>query len=158
MVQSGPDTTYGVTITRTINAPRERVFQAWTDPAHLHRWWGVREDFTAPITEVDLRVGGAYRLGMQDPDQEHPYVVGGVYREISPSDKLVFTWTWEKMPNDAADWTPAETLVTVEFFDRNGATEVVLTHQQFPDQHMRDEHEGGWGGALAQLERYLTAP
>ena len=61
------------------------------------------------------------------------------------------------MPNDAADWTPAETLVTVEFFDRNGATEVVLTHQQFPDQHMRDEHEGGWGGALAQLERYLTA-
>ena len=91
MTQPTPDPTFSVVINRTINAPRERVFEAWTNPAHLHWWWAVQEDFTVPIAEVDLRIGGSYRLGMQVPDQEHPFVVTGVYREISPPEKLVFT-------------------------------------------------------------------
>ena len=157
MVQSQPDTTFGLTVTRIINAPRERVFQAWTDPAHLQKWWAAQEEFTASIAEVDLRVGGRYRLGMQNPEQEHPYVVGGVYLEVNPPERLVFTWTWEKTPTDDADWIPPETVVTVEFIDRDGATEVVLTHEQFPDEHMRDEHDNGWGGVLAQLGKYLAA-
>lgn len=84
MTQSKPQTETSLTISRTINATRERVFQAWTDPAQLHQWWGAGEDFTAPIAEVDLRTGGSYRLGMQAPDQQAPHVVGGVYREVSP--------------------------------------------------------------------------
>ena len=115
---SPPESEFNLTLTRTINAPRDRVFEAWTDPAHLHRWWGAREGYTAPIAEVDLRTGGAYRLGMQAPDQDHPFIVGGVYREISPPEKLVFTWIWEKAPHDTSDWIPPETLVTVEFIDK----------------------------------------
>lgn len=156
MTQSTAETEHRLTITRTIQVPRERVFQAWTEPAHLLRWWGAQEGWTTPIVEVDLRVGGRYRLGMQDPEQEHPYVVGGVYREVSPPERLAFTWTWERMPGDDPDWTPAETLVTLEFIDRDGATEVALTHEQFPDAHMRDEHRQGWGGCLDRLGQYLA--
>ena len=156
MTQPTPDPTFSVVINRTINAPRERVFEAWTNPAHLHWWWAVQEDFTVPIAEGDLWIGGSYRLGMQVPDQEHPFIVTGVYREISPPEKLVFTWKWEAAPPPyAADWAPTETLVTIEFFDRDGSTEVRLTHEMFPDENMRDEHNQGWGRCLDSLTRYL---
>ena len=79
-------------ISRTINAPSDRVFEVWTDPAQLHKWWGVGENFTAPIAEVDLRTGDSYRLGMCAPGQDAPYVVGGVYREVSPPKKMVYYW------------------------------------------------------------------
>ena len=157
MTQPTSGTAFGLTITRIINAPRERVFAAWTDPDHLHRWWGAHDGFTAPIVEVDLRPGGRYRFGMQDPEQAHPYIGGGEYREVNPPEKLVFTWVWEKMPLDISDWVPPVTLVTVEFFDRDGATEIVLTHELFTDEHMRDEHNNGWGGCIDRLEQYLAA-
>ena len=116
----------------------------------------MRGGYTTPIAEIDLRAGGSYRLGMQDPDQDHPFVVGGVYREIVPPEKLVFTWMWEKAPHDTSDWTPPETLVTVEFIDKGAVTEIVLTHEQFPDENMRQEHQHGWGGCLDSMTRYLA--
>ena len=64
MTQSNPQTATSLTISRTINASRDRVFEAWTDPAQLYKWWGAGENFTAPIAEVDLRTGGSYRLGV----------------------------------------------------------------------------------------------
>ena len=155
MTQPTPEPAFSVVVNRTINAPRERVFEAWTNPAHLHRWWAVREDYTAPIVEVDLRTGGSYRLGMQDPDREHPFVVSGVYREVTPPEKLVFTWKWEAA-SDGSEWVPPETLVTIEFFDRGESTDIRLTHELFPDENMRDEHNQGWGGCLDSLTRYLT--
>ena len=146
-----------MTISRTINAPRDRVFEAWADPAQLHKWWGAGENFTAPIAEVDLRTGGSYRLGTRIPGQDAPYVVGGVYREVSRPKKLVYTWVWEKAPFDTSDWTPPETLVTVEFLEKGTSTEIVLTHEQFADEHMRDEHNQGWNGCLNSLARLLAA-
>ena len=81
MAQIKAEPAHRLVITRAINAQREHVFQAWTEPAHLAHWWRAHEGWTTPVLEVDLRVEGRYRLGMQDPEQEHPYVVGGVYRE-----------------------------------------------------------------------------
>lgn len=132
-------------VRRTIAAPREVVFRAWTEPEMLMKWWRVDAGWSTPIAEVDLRVGGRYRLGMLEPGKDGPYVVSGLYREVTPPDKLAFTWTWEG-PGAAE-----ETLVTVEFLDQGGSTEVVLTHQNFADENMRDEHQKGWGGCLAQL-------
>lgn len=157
MTQSAPQTGISLTVSKTINAPRERVFAAWTQPELLHKWWGAHESFSAPIAEVDLRVGGAYRFGMLEPGKDAPYVCHGVYREVNPPTKLVFTWAWETMPSDDPRFTPAETLVTVEFIDKGGATEVVLTHEQFTDDHMRDEHQGGWMGCLDGLERLFAS-
>ena len=157
MTQSAADTGYRLTIARTFKAPRELVFQAWTDPAHLVFWWGAQGSWTTPIAEIDLRTGGSYRLGMQDPEQDHPHVVGGIYREVSPPVRLVFTWAWEKRAGDGEDWTPAETLVTLDFAESEGATEVTLTQERFPDEHMRDAHNSGWSGCLDRLEQHLAA-
>ncbi len=82
-------------VSRTVAAPRETVFQAWTDPEILTKWWRVDAGWSTPIAEVDLRVGGRYRLGMFEPGKDGPYVVGGEYREVTPPEKLVFTWIWE---------------------------------------------------------------
>ena len=118
---------------------------------------GAHETFTVPIAEVDLRVGGMYRFGMLEPGKDAPYVSYGVYREVNPPAKLVFTWAFEKMPDDDSDFVPAETLVTVEFIERGVGTEVVLTYEQFPDEHMRDEHQQGWGGCLESLDRFFAS-
>ena len=153
-----------LTIRRTLAAPRELVFRAWTEPDRLSQWWGAGPGFTTPIAEVDLRVGGKYRLGMQAPDQEEPYIVGGTYREISPPERLVYTWAWEQHGSGSAtgpagdgvpDLGTGETLVTVEFHDVDGKTELVLTHEFFAGQHMRDEHNQGWEGVLTQLASLL---
>lgn len=135
---------------RTFPARREIVFQAWTEPQALKQWFAVAEGYTTPIAEVDLRVGGRYRLGMQAPDNDDLLVAGGAYREVTPPERLVFTWRWES----AAQNEP-ETLVTVEFHECEGATEVVLTHSLFPGAAERDMHLGGWQGCLNRLESVI---
>ena len=147
---------FSLSVTRIIDAPRQRVFEAWTDPQHLQRWWGVRQGYTAPIVELDLRVGGRYRFGMLAPEAERPNIVGGVFREVQPPEKLSFTWAWERSPEDDPHWEPAETLVTVEFRDLGQATEVTLTHTGFPDAPMRDQHTSGWQGVVQRLGQYLA--
>ena len=158
MTQPKPDTETKLTIRRTVAAPRDLVFRAWTEPERLKQWWGVDEAFSAPIAEVDLRVGGVYRLGMLAPGETNPFVVGGVYKEVNPPEKLVYTWVWEGAESaaDAAHTAGfQEMLVTVEFHDLGGSTEVVLTHEFFPDQHAKEEHNQGWIGCLGQLARLL---
>jgi uncharacterized protein YndB with AHSA1/START domain len=139
-----------VEVVRTIDAPREDVFRAWTDPEQLRRWWGPGE-FACPEAEVDLRPGGAYRLVMQ-PAAGDPFVVGGVYREVEPPERLVYTWRWETGP--AADGS--ESLVTVEFLDRGASTELVLTHTEFPAAHGSAPYRMGWEGGLDKFERLFA--
>lgn len=135
---------------RTFPERRESVFRAWTEPEALKQWFAVAEGYTTPIAEVDLRVGGRYRLGMQAPDDDALMVAGGAYREITPPERLVFTWRWEGVPQNEP-----ETLVTVEFHERDGATEVVLTHSLFPGAAERDLHLRGWQGCLNRLESVI---
>jgi uncharacterized protein YndB with AHSA1/START domain len=139
-------------VSRRFAAPRERVFRAWTEAPALRKWFRVAEGYATPIAEVDLRVGGRYRLGMQAPDATEPQIVGGVYREISPPERLVFTWQWEGAPPEAP-----ETIVTVEFHQHGSQTEVVLTHEGFPDRPARDQHGAGWQGCFDGLAAAVTA-
>ena len=132
---------------RTFAAPREKVFQAWTQPEQLKRW-KAPGDFTTPVAEVDLRVGGKYRIHMQAPDSTLHKLIG-TYRVVDPPRKLVYTWFWENDP------TAVETLVTVEFHDRGGQTEIVLTHELFPNDEVRGRHEMGWTGTLDKLAKIL---
>lgn len=137
-------------IHRTYRASRARVFRAWTEPEQLKKWFAVAEGFITPIAEVDLQIGGKYRLGMQPPGDDGVLIVGGIYRLISPPEKLVFTWRWETPSADEP-----ETLVTVEFHERDNATEVVLKHELFTDIGQREKHREGWEGCLNQLERLI---
>jgi uncharacterized protein YndB with AHSA1/START domain len=135
---------------RTIRTSREKAFEAWTDPGQLRQWFAVAENFTTPVAEVDLRVGGRYRLGMKAPGDNPLLVAGGVYREILPPERRIFTWRWE-----SADPDEPETLVTVEFHEASGATEIVLKHEWFTDVLQRDRHGEGWAGCLDHLQRLL---
>lgn len=139
----------GIKITRLIAAPREKVFKAWTDPVEIKRWWGP-PGFTTPLAEVDLRVGGAYRIAMKPPDGDVIYVAG-VYREVQPPSKLVFTWAWDE------DGAPGhESLVTVFFIERGDATEVVFSHERLKDAESRDRHAEGWEALFASLAAYIA--
>jgi uncharacterized protein YndB with AHSA1/START domain len=144
-MSSGP-TTDATTLrmTRLIPAPVEIVFNSWTVPTEIKRWWSP-EGFTTPVAEVDLRVGGTYRIGMKSPDGEVLYV-SGTYREVAPPSKLVFTWAWDE------DGTPGhESLITIEFIARGKATEVAFTHEHLLDAESRDKHAHGWVGCFDKL-------
>ena len=141
-----PETT--LHLRRTFHAPREKVFRAWTDPEELKHWWGP-EGYATPTAEVDLRVGGRYRLGMRKLPDGEIFYLAGTYREVRHPEKLVYTWRWEAEPE------MGETLVTVEFHDVGKATEVVLTHEFFPNQEVRDDHNKGWNSCLDCLAKTL---
>lgn len=133
-------------IRRVFQAPRQQVFAAWTKPDLLKQWFRPGGGFSVTFAEVDLHLGGKYRLGLLPPDEAQAIAVSGEYREIKPPEKLVFTWAWE-----SDDPEEEETLVTVEFFDRGGHTELVLTHERFPNLDVRDQHVLGWEGCLSGL-------
>ena len=131
-------------IRRTFPAPRERVCRAWTDPTELMRWWGPK-GYETPSAEVDLRAGGRYRLAMRKLPDGEVFHLTGVYQEVRPPERLVYTWRWEAEPE------LGETLVTVEFLDRGTFTEVALTHERFPSDAIRDRHGEGWSSCLDRL-------
>jgi len=137
-------------VSRTIAASPERLFRAWTDPKELEHWWRMEGDGWAFAgAEVDVRVGGRYRLGMKDPDGK-THVAVGVYREVKRPTRLAFTWDWEDPESRVG-----ETLVTIDFKDVGGhRTEVVLTHERFPDQARAVRHEQGWTQLLKLLNGY----
>ena len=141
-------------VNRRFEAPRERVFEAWTSPAVLREWWRAGPEWETPEAEVDLRPGGSYRLSMRDTEKDETHTVVGEYKEVSPPERLVYTWNWE---GDAEPMAGSEgTLVTVEFADDDGATEVSLTHTGFANEEIMGMHAHGWEACIANLERYLS--
>lgn len=127
-------------VRRTIRAPRKRVFDAWTQVEELKRWHAPGA-LTVSFAEIDLRVGGRYRIHMRQPDgTEHR--VSGVYREVDPPNRVAYTWSWD------GDHPVKDSVVTLDFIERGDSTEVVLRHAGFPNAKERDSHNGGWTSIL----------
>ncbi|HEY2817298.1 MAG TPA: SRPBCC domain-containing protein [Casimicrobiaceae bacterium] len=141
--------TSDLTITRTIRAPRQKVFDAFVKPEIVRRWFGAR-GFTITQADIDSRVGGRYRMTMQ-PRTGEPYTVVGEYREITSPERVSFTWKWEGESMGALP----ETLVTVTLSERRAEhgveTEVKLLHSGFPAAPIRDAHVQGWNSTLNRL-------
>ena len=137
---------------RTFAASPERLFKAWTTPEELKRWHAPAP-LTCVLAEIDLRVGGQYRIHMREPDgREHR--VAGVYRIVEPNRKLAYTWKWEPL-NSTAD--QCETMVTLEFLAKGTGTELVLTHEGFATDEARTNHERGWTGIMESITGQLSA-
>src|SRR5713101_1604318 len=133
---------------RRLNAPPEKVYAAWTDPQKIIRWFGrtdARPDSFA--AEIDARVGGRYRVSFST-DSEY-YEVGGVYREVVPNQRLVFSWAWHSTPE-------RESQVTVSLQPDGDGTLLTLHHEQLFDAAARDGHERGWIGSLEKLANYVA--
>jgi uncharacterized protein YndB with AHSA1/START domain len=136
-----------LTIKRRFKATPAKVFAAWTDPEKVKVWMGPGET-KAKHAEYDLRVGGHYRWVMVAPSGEE-HDVGGVFREVIPNEKLVFTWAWKSTPE-------RESLVTVLIKADGDGSLLTLTHEQFFDDDARDRHQGGWNGALDKMEKMFA--
>jgi uncharacterized protein YndB with AHSA1/START domain len=138
-----------LTIKRPFRASAEKVFEAWTRPEALKLWFGPSDDLTILLAEVDLRVGGRYRIVAQAQGSGEQHRVGGIYREVTPFSRLVFTWAWESTPE-------RESLVTVDIKPTDTGCLLTLIHEQFFDDVARDRHRQGWSGTMERLERYLS--
>jgi uncharacterized protein YndB with AHSA1/START domain len=134
-------------VSKTIAAPRTRVFAAWTDP-ELVKLWFAPGDMTVGDVKVDARVGGSYRIVMQGADMTPTAV--GEYKEIVTNERLVFSWQWEGDPSQP-------TLVTVTFHDVEGGTRVDLKHERLSSEESRARHEHGWIGCLENLAKKIAA-
>lgn len=135
-----------LTLKRRLNAPPSKIYRAWTDAAKISRWFGP-EDAEILRAETDVRVGGRFRIVFRGPDGEE-HDVGGVYREVVPNQKLVFTWAWRSTPE-------RESLVTVALKRDGDGTLLTLLHEQFFDEAARDRHGRGWNETLEKLESYV---
>lgn len=134
---------------RVFEATREEVFAAWTDPDELRRRFYPPGGSCAKA-EIELRVGGRYRLEMRPPIGPTAYIVGS-FLEVDPPKRLVYTLDWEKLLFPRA----AETVVTVEFHERGRATEVVITHEGLRRGPHRAFHRMGWRRSLRRLPRLM---
>jgi uncharacterized protein YndB with AHSA1/START domain len=109
-----------IVLTRVFDAPRDLVFEAVTKPEHVARWWGPRGT-TLPVCEIDLRPGGAYRYVTRGSDgSENPFK--GVFHEIAPPDRLVFTQIYDVEP-----WSDHECVITTTFEEADGRTTLTST-------------------------------
>ena len=154
--QGGPALT--LEVRRTFSAPREKVFAAWTQREQLEKWMCADQGAHKVIHHrQDIRTGGSYLMEIHDSAKKEVYWGQGVYREVTPPEKIVFTWSWTGSAPDGPQLHPdsPETLVTVEFFVRGNSTEVVLTHATFTTQKDYNDHNQGWNGCFDVLAKLL---
>jgi len=144
-----PATELSLNIRRTFDAPRDRVFAAWTTPEMLKRWFNL-ESSTCVEAASDAKVGGKYRIAMRADDGEMN-VLCGTYTELRAPERLAFTWQWEE--DDAT--LGHESFVSIDFSARGNQTEMSFTHVGFLNEESRMRHEGGWTSAIDKIPNAL---
>jgi uncharacterized protein YndB with AHSA1/START domain len=134
---------------KDLPVPPERVFQTCIEPAQLAEWWGPA-GFTSPELELDVRVGGRYRITMQPPEGE-AFELRGEFRDVEPPRRLSYTFVWN--PPDPDD---QETLVTLSFVENDGGTRLVLDQGPFKTAARHTLHQNGWTEGLERLYAFLS--
>ena len=148
-VDTGLASRPSLTLTRRLRAGPEKVYAAWTEPEKLVAWFGPARAKPGSLSaDLDVRVGGRYRIRFEDEAGEH-FEVAGIYREVVPNERLVFSWAWYSTPE-------RESLVTVSLRPDGAGTLLTLRHEQFFDEVARDNHEHGWTELLGKLENLVT--
>ncbi len=134
-------------VRRSIRTSAQRAFAAWTRPEQLRKWWGP-PSVRCTDAEVDLRIGGSYRIANQFPDGKLVWI-SGEFEQIEPPHKLVYTWRLDKSAQGPER-------VTVRFEPRGELTEVIVIHERIANSATRAGHEQGWQGCMEGLVRFLA--
>jgi uncharacterized protein YndB with AHSA1/START domain len=139
-----------IVMTRVFDAPRHLVFDAWTKPEHLKRWFGPR-GWTLPVCEMDRRPGGAWHSRMRSPEGLE-YSNRGVVQEIVEPERLVFTFAW-----DDDDGKPGrEMLITITLAEHGSGTEMTFIQADLESVEDRDRHLEGWTESFDKLAEHLA--
>jgi uncharacterized protein YndB with AHSA1/START domain len=149
---AGPE--MSLQIRRVFQAPRERVWVAWTQREQLEEW--MCRDVPAhnpKYVELDVRPGGRYAIEI--PLADGKYVGRGTFREVKPPERLVFTWSWRRFPEKSGERLGGESVVTVELFDHGASTEMLFTHTDLESAEIREDTRTGWLGCFEVLARLL---
>jgi uncharacterized protein YndB with AHSA1/START domain len=137
-----------VRIERTFAAAAEDVFDAWTSPEVMRRWFHAGPDWDTPEAEVDLRVGGKVRVVMRRPDGTEAEAQGE-YTLIDRPHRLVMTWTFADDPSN-------EQLIELSFSESEGSTTVLMINSAISTDERRDNQDEGWHACLDELDRMLA--
>jgi uncharacterized protein YndB with AHSA1/START domain len=138
-----------LTLTRRLRAQPEKVYAAWADPLNLVQWFALAQAIPGSLkAELDVRVGGCYRISFTDAKGEY-FEVGGVYREVVPNERLKFTWIWHSTPE-------RESVVTVQLKPDAAGTLLTFHHEQFADETARDNHKRGWSTFFDTLDNFVA--
>ena len=140
---------YVVRIERTFAASAEEVFDAWTSPEVMRRWFHCASDWDTPEAEVDLRVGGRIRVVMRRPEGTE-VEAQGEYTLIDRPHRLVMTWTFDDNPSN-------EQRMELSFSESEGSTMVLMVNSGISTDERRDAQHEGWHGCLDELERVLAS-
>jgi uncharacterized protein YndB with AHSA1/START domain len=140
-----------LTLKRRFTVAPEKVWRAWTDPQALRQWFGPGGPQPVSVAELDVHVGGRFRIAFGGPNGD-AHECTGVYREVIPNRRLVFSWTWPRTTPER------ESLVTVELRALRDGTELLFRHEQLFDESVRDGHRQGWSETFMKLERFLLDP
>ena len=141
------ETTPSLTMKRRLNASPAEVFEAWTDPQLLVRWFGP-ENVTTMEAQVDPRVGGGFRVVMLENTGER-HEVSGTYYEVVADERLMFSWSWITTPERVSS-------VTVTFKPDGDGTILTLLHEKLFDEQAVKGHTHGWTGSLVKLEELFA--
>ena len=138
--QHQESTQLSISISRSYRVAPEKVWRAWTEPQALSQWFGPGKNPSVITAEIDLRVGGRYRIAFETPEGE-THEATGVYQEVVPHRRLVFTWAWKSTPERVSR-------VSIDIKPlADGAeegTELRFVHDRFFDAKARDNHQRGW--------------
>ena len=149
MEQAKLETRPSLTLGRHYPVAPEKVWRAWTDPQALKGWFGPGGPQAVSVADVDLRVGGRFRLVFGGP-QGNEHEAAGVYEEVVPNRKLVFSWCWPRTTPDRVSQ------ITILLRAEGGGTDMEFRHEQFFDEAARDGHQRGWSETFIKLEQFLT--
>jgi uncharacterized protein YndB with AHSA1/START domain len=136
-----------LTLKRRLNASPEKVFAAWTEPAHITKWFGP-DSGAVDRADMDVRPGGSYTIVFHTEDGEEHHV-SGIYKDVVRPEKISFTWAWRSTPE-------RESFVTVLIKPEGSGCILTLIHERFYDEAARDRHQYGWTGSLNKLENLFA--
>lgn len=143
---------FDIRFERVVNATPEGAFRHWVDPEALRRWYAPDDSWIVETAEADLRVGGAWRVRF-GPTPEEMYVERGVFEEVDPPHRVIYT-TVHEFPDGRPSF---QTLVTVTFEPRGDRTLLTLLDTRYPSEELRETYEEGWPEFLDRFEAALGA-